>query len=268
MVTTTRLTALFAVTALSLIILALLQDQAIAETANRVREQASVRQYGHIDPRSADRTLSLLDHALKRVGTRWQPANGRLPIRVALYPNSREMESALDFPERRGLTLKGYVQCPEDGPVIHMPVHPNTPLLPDRNQSQAANHEAVHAWICQLVGPGAEGHVPLWLHEGLATSLQANRLERLGVINILRLGVTSQGLQTTDGAEFCYRLKNVGLRTYATATLFLRHLDAAWPQASYRILSEIAAGHDFATAFQTVTRTTCQAAYEEWAARR
>ena len=268
MVTKTRIAATLGAVVSALIILALLQDQAIAVTANNVRAATTVYQFGDLDQKSVDRTLALLDKAITRTGAHWEASEGRLQIRVALHPDPQAMNEILRFNTHLDLTLKGFVECTPDGPVIHMPVHPNQPLLPDRPESQVANHEAVHAWLCQSVGAGAEHHIPLWLQEGMATNLQANRLEAFGLLQILKFNVRQNGPQTEDGIEFCYRLPNEGLTTYATTTLFVRHIDATWPQASTSIIAHIAAGYDFASAFEKVTLSTCEAAYESWTATR
>lgn len=268
MITKTRLPALAVTAVLTLIVLALLQDQAISVTANKVRHQTAVFHHGDLDPKSAERTLALLDHALNRLGAQWQPANGVRPIRVELHSSSSNMESDMGDSHQHNLRVAGYVECSSNGPVIHMPVHPNRPLLPDRPESQVANHEPFHAWLCQTLGAQAARQVPLWLNEGMATNLQANAVERLWVTQYLRHHVRTRGPQTADGLEFCHHLKNLGMTTYATAATFVRNMDASWPNASWHILSHIAAGQEFNTAFQLVTGTTCEKAYESWAATR
>ena len=267
MVTKTRLAALAAATVLVLIVLALLQDHAIKVTANSVRDSASVYLIGRgmDDQRAIDRTLALLDHALNRTGAQWNPTDGRQPISIYLYPSIQEMSQSHPY-YQGSLTLKGYVQCRDHGAAIHMPLHSNRPLLPDRPESQVANHEAVHAAMCQNFGIIANHHAPLWLHEGQATNLQANPLEKPFVIAFLKLHVAWAGPQTTDGIEFCYNLPVNGLPTYATSTLFLRHVEEQRPDAANRIMAHIAAGNTFTNAFQQVTQTSCHKAYEAWAA--
>ena len=137
-------------------------------------------------------------------------------------------------------------------------------LLPDRWESQTANHEAVHAAMCQRLGRERNQSLPLWFHEGLATLHQANSLEASFVQFYLRGYSSLHGAQTTDSIEFCYRLPNQGQTTYATSTLFLKHLEDRWPGATERILKYLAQGKDFQNAFEHATLTTCETAYDEW----
>jgi hypothetical protein len=252
-----------AATALILYSVALWQDHGIASIADNLIAQNLVQANGQVDPDSAARTLALLDTAVNRTGAQWSPTDGRHPIRVVIHESSNIMETHLGFTQQN-LSLKGYVLCTQTGPVIHMPAHHNTPFLPDRWESQTANHEAVHAAVCQWLGRERFGSLPLWFHEGLATLKQANSLEATFVQFYLRGHSRLHGPQTTDSIEFCYRLPNEGQITYATSTLFLMHLEDRWTGASERILKYLAQGKDFQNAFEDATLTTCEAAYDEW----
>ena len=255
--------AIAVATALILYTVALWQDHGIASIADNLIARNLVQANGQVDPDSAARTLALLNTAVNRTGAEWSPTDGRHPIRVVIHESSNVMENHLGFAQKN-LSLKGYVLCTPTGPVIHMPAHSNTPFLPDRWESQTANHEAVHAAVCQQLGRGQTQSLPLWFHEGLATLHQANSLEAFFVRTYLRGYNSLQGPQTTDSMEFCYRLPNEGQTTYATSTLFLIHVENQWPAATERILQHVAQGNDFATAFGHATLTTCEAAYDDW----
>ena len=261
----TAMAAVIAATATTLILytVALWQDHRIASTADNLIARNLVQANGQVDPNSVARTLALLDTAVNRADAQWSPTDGLHPIRVVIHESSNVMETHLGFTQHN-LSLKGYVLCTQTGPVIHMPAHHNTPFLPDRWESQTANHEAVHAATCQRLGRERNQNLPLWFHEGLATLHQANSLEATFVQLYLRGHSSLHGPQTTDSIKFCYHLPNQGQTTYATSTLFLMHLEDRWPGATEKILNYLAQGKDFQNAFEHATLTTCEAAYDEW----
>ena len=255
--------AIAVATALILYTVALWQDHGIASIAEPLIAQNLVQANGEVDSDSAARTLALLNTGITRAGAEWSPTDGRHPIRVVIHESPTMMARHLGFAQHN-LSLKGYVTCTQTGPVIHMPAHTNTPLVPDRWESQTANHEAVHAALCQWLGRDINGNIPLWFHEGLATLHQANSLEASFVRSYMRGHKQFHGPQTTDSIEFCYYLPNKGQTTYATSTLFLMHVEDQWPGATERILAYVAQGEDFLNAFEFATRSTCEAAYDEW----
>ena len=232
------------------------QDSQFEQTAQEMRANVSVAVYGNVDSKDADRTLALLKHGANRAGV---DTSGNTPLLVAIYetPLMLSQQVQPDWTD-----IRGYVECDQIGAIVHMPAHKNRSFVPDRWESQVANHEMVHAALCQQVGMEQFKNTPVWFHEGTATHRQANNIEGWFVKAGSKLIDLTQGEQTQDPIEFCYFMPNVGLTTYTTSLNFTSSIEALSPGSTDRIIRYLAHGWDFPSAFTEVMGTDCPSLYQ------
>lgn len=93
------------------------------------------------------------------------PVTPELPIRIYVYPSLEDMQSALTF---SGQTWTAGHTSPDIGVILVSIDNPSTELIEMERQIP---HEIMHILEYQLTGDHY-GSIPVWLSEGLATSVE------------------------------------------------------------------------------------------------
>jgi tetratricopeptide (TPR) repeat protein len=197
---------------------------------HRLNERFTVSFDGPEEATLASSALESLDRAYWRIGTALSTYPNR-PISVVLY-TSEQFHDITRSPAWAAGVYDGRIRVPMAGAL-------DNPSELDR----VLAHEFVHALVSTL----APRNVPMWLNEGLATSLEADSLDwardRVAhasapiSLNTLQ---SSFGRLTGDQAQVAY----------ATSALAVsRLLDEAGGFAIANLLRDLGAGGDFGEAF-------------------
>lgn len=181
-----------------------------------------------------------------------EEARGRLSAAYGSYPPRIAVTLYTPGEFREATDLHGWVAGLSDG-TIRLTVGKR----PDEAALRATiTHELTHH-IIREIAP----HAPVWLHEGLAQIEEgksaAKAEERLrGAGTLPDTLLSAEILRQNDPGKVAL--------FYDTALAFTRHLDDAQKGAIARLLREIGAGKDEATAFREAFGDTREKIFERW----